>query len=184
MKDVPTNLSNFKIKVDKLDVNKLVPSPVNLSKLSNVVKNDVVKKDVYTAMIKNIEDKIPDITKLATNTTLSAKINEVKREIPSITTLVTTNALNTKINKVKNKIPNNTNLATATALTAVENKIPNDSNLAKETDYNIKITEIKNNITTHHDHDKYITTQECNKLTSENFTARLAKANLTISNPK
>ena len=94
MKDVPTNLSNFKIKVDKLDVDKLVPL-VNLRKLSNVVKNDVVKKDVYNAKIKNIEDKIPDITNLATNTTLSAKINEVKSEIPSITTLVTTTALNT-----------------------------------------------------------------------------------------
>ena len=95
MKDVPTNVSNFKIKVDKLDVDILVPSPVNLSKLSNAVKNDVVKKDVYNAKIKNIEDKIPDVTNLATNTTLSAKINEVKSEIPSITTLVTTTALNT-----------------------------------------------------------------------------------------
>ena len=94
MKDVPTNLSNFKIKVDKLDVDKLVPL-VNLRKLSNVVKSDVVKKDVYNAKIKNIEDKIPDITNLATNTTLSAKINEIKSEIPSITTLVTTTALNT-----------------------------------------------------------------------------------------
>ena len=95
MKDVPTNVSNFKIKVDKLDVDILVPSPVNLSKLSNAVKNDVVKKDLYNAKIKNIEDKIPDVTNLATNTTLSAKINEVKSEIPSITTLVTTTALNT-----------------------------------------------------------------------------------------
>ena len=95
MEDVPTNVSNFKIKVDKLDVDILVPSPVNLSKLSNAVKNDVVKKDVYNAKIKNIEDKIPDVTNLATNTTLSAKINEVKSEIPSITTLVTTTALNT-----------------------------------------------------------------------------------------
>ena len=36
--------------------------------------------------IKNIEDKIPDITNLATNASLNAKINEVKGEIPSITT--------------------------------------------------------------------------------------------------
>ena len=34
----------MKCKVDKLDADKLVPAPVNLSKLSNVVKNDVVKK--------------------------------------------------------------------------------------------------------------------------------------------
>ena len=67
MKNVPTNLSNFKSKVDKLAADKLVPAPVNLSKLNNVVKNDVVEKDVYNARIKNIEDNIPDITNLATN---------------------------------------------------------------------------------------------------------------------
>ena len=73
----------MKSKVDKLDVDKLVPVPVDLSKLSDV-KNDVVKKDGYNAKIKNIEDKIPDITNLATKTTLNAKINKVKGDIPSI----------------------------------------------------------------------------------------------------
>ena len=74
---------------------------------------------------------------------------------------------------------NITNLATTTtALTAVENKIPNVSNLVKKTDYNTKISEIENKITTDHDHDKYITTQEFNKLTSEYFTGRLKQANL------
>ena len=119
MKNVPTNLSNLKSKIDKLDVDKLVPVPVDLSNLSYVVKNDVVKKDVYNAKIKNIEDKIPDITNLATNTTLNSKINEVKKEIPSITNLATTTAPNAKTNKVKNKIHNITNLATTTALTVI-----------------------------------------------------------------
>ena len=72
LKNVPTNLINMKSKVDKLDVNKLLPAPVDLSKLSCVIKNDVVKKDVYNAKIKNIEDKITDITNLATKTTLNA----------------------------------------------------------------------------------------------------------------
>ena len=72
MKDVPTNLSNLKSKVDKLDVDKLLPVPVDLSKISDVVKNDVVKKDVHNAKIKDIEDKIPDIN--ATNASLNAKI--------------------------------------------------------------------------------------------------------------
>ena len=94
----------MKSKVDKLDVDKLVPVPVDLSKLSKVVKNDVVKKNVYNAKIKNIEEEIPNNTNLAINTTLNAKINEVKKEIPSITNLATTTALNTKINKVKNKM--------------------------------------------------------------------------------
>ena len=71
LKNVPTNL-NLKSIVDRLDVDKLVPVPVDLSKISDVVKNYVVKKDVYNAPIKNIEDKIPDITNLVTNTTLNA----------------------------------------------------------------------------------------------------------------
>ena len=41
-----TNLANLKTEVDKLDIGQLVLVPVNLSKLSNVVKNDVVKKTV------------------------------------------------------------------------------------------------------------------------------------------
>ena len=41
-----TNLASLKTKVDKLDIGKLVPVPVDLSKLSDVVKNDVVKKAV------------------------------------------------------------------------------------------------------------------------------------------
>ena len=128
--------------------------------------------------MKNIEDKIADITNLATNNTLNPKINEVKGEIHSITNLATTTVLNTKISVVKNDIPNITNLVTTTALTAVENKIPNVSNLGKKTDYNAKINAIEKKITTDHDHDKYITTQEFNKLTSENFAARLVQANL------
>ena len=43
LKNVPTNLRNFKSKVDKLDVDKLVFVPAGLSKLSDVVKNDVLK---------------------------------------------------------------------------------------------------------------------------------------------
>ena len=54
-------------RVDKLDVDKLIPVPVDLSKLSDVVKNDVLKKDVYNSKMKNIEDKTPNITNLATN---------------------------------------------------------------------------------------------------------------------
>ena len=88
MKNVPTKASNLKSKVDKLDVDKLVPVPVDLSKLSAVVKNDV-KKNEYNARIKIIENKIPDITFLATNTTPNAKINEVKGKLSYITDLAT-----------------------------------------------------------------------------------------------
>ena len=95
-----------------------------------------------------------------------------------MTNLAANAALNAKISEVKGKIPSITNVATITALSVIENKIPNVSNLVKKTVYNSKISEIENKITTDHDHDKYITIQELNKLTSENFTARLAQANL------
>ena len=48
-KNIPRNLSNLKNKVDKLDVDKIVPVPVDLSKQSDVVKNVVIKKDLYDA---------------------------------------------------------------------------------------------------------------------------------------
>ena len=65
-----------------------------------------------------------------------------------------------------------------TAFTVVENKIPNVSNLDQKTDYNTIINEIENKIAADHDHDKYIATQEFNKLASEHFTAGLRQANL------
>ena len=57
------------------------------------MKSDVVKKDVYNAKIKNIEDKILGITNFASKITLNIKINDVKGEIPNITNLATTTAL-------------------------------------------------------------------------------------------
>ena len=145
----------MKSKVDKLDLVELVPIPVNLSKLSDVVKNNVVKKDAYNTKIKDIEDKVLDITNLATNPFPNAKINEVKGEIPSIN-----------------------NLAISAALTTFENKIPNVSDVVNITGYNTTISEIEKNID--HDHsNKYITTPEFNKLTAEKFAARLKQANLT-----
>ena len=90
LKFFPNNLSNLKTKVDKLDIDKLVPVPLDLSKLTNVVKNEVFKKTEYNAKIKNIEDKIPDISNLAAKNILNTKINEVKNEITSISNLATT----------------------------------------------------------------------------------------------
>ena len=58
--------------------------------------------------------------------------------------------------RLKIKIPNITNLATTTALTAVENKLP--------------------------DHSKHVATPEFNRLTAEDFDARLALANLASKN--
>ena len=49
-----TNLATLKTEVDKLDIDKLVPVPVDLSKLSDVIKHDVVKKTVYDKLVAKV----------------------------------------------------------------------------------------------------------------------------------
>ena len=73
--------------------------------------------------------------------------------------------------------PSASGLATNVALTAVQNKIPKISSLVKETDYNLKTIETEKKLTDHN-HDKYITTSEFNKLTVGVLHARLARPNL------
>ena len=50
-----TNLPALKIEVDKIDVDKLKTTPIDLAKLSNVVKNEVVKKTDYNAKVTSVE---------------------------------------------------------------------------------------------------------------------------------
>ena len=54
LKNVPSNLNNSKSKIDKLDIAKLETAPVALSKLINLVKNDVVKKTEYDELVKKV----------------------------------------------------------------------------------------------------------------------------------
>ena len=77
---------------------------------------------------------------------------------------------------MEGKIPSIAGLTTNSALTAVEHKLPDVSSLVKNTDYDTKISEK----ITNHNHGKYITIPEFNRLTTENFKARLARANLII----
>ena len=51
-----TNLASLKTEVDKLDIDKLEQVPVNLSKLSDVIKNDVVKKDMYDKLVAKVSN--------------------------------------------------------------------------------------------------------------------------------
>ena len=57
------NLAALKTEVDKIDVDKLNTTPTDLAKLSNVVKNDVVKKTDYNTKVTSIENQIAGITK-------------------------------------------------------------------------------------------------------------------------
>ena len=51
-----SNLASLKNKVDKLVIDKLVPIPVDLSKLSDVVKNDVIKKTEYNKLVTKVDN--------------------------------------------------------------------------------------------------------------------------------
>ena len=51
-----SNLASLKTEVDKLDIDILAPVLVNLSKLSDVVKNDVVKKTVYDKLVEKVNN--------------------------------------------------------------------------------------------------------------------------------
>ena len=52
--ELKSNLASLKVEVDKLDINKLVPILVDLAKLSDVVKTDIVKKTVYNKLVAKV----------------------------------------------------------------------------------------------------------------------------------
>ena len=141
------NLANLKTEVDKLDIDKLVPLPVDLSKLSDVVKNDVVKKDVYDKLVTKVNNI--DTSGFVLKTKYDTDKSELENKIPDTSNLVKKTDYNTKITELENKIPDISNLATKTALTTDENKIPSVSNLVKKTDYDTKATEIENKLNNH-----------------------------------
>ena len=146
-----------------------------MSKLSNVVKDDVVKRDTYDKLVTKVN--AIDTSGFILKTKYDTDKLVLENKIPNTSGLVKKTDYNTKIAEIGGKIPDISNLATKTALTTVENKIPNVSNLVKKTDYNIKITEIENKLN-NHNHDKFIDTSEFNKLAVYVFNSRIAQANL------
>ena len=121
-----TNLASLKTQVDKWDVDKLAPVPVDLSKLNDAVKNDVARTTVYDklpAKVNNIE-----INDFVLKTKYQTEKAELEKKIPDITNIVQ----KTKLTELESKIPDVNSLATKTSLTAVENKIANVSSLVKK----------------------------------------------------
>ena len=173
--ELKLNLAGLKAEVEKLDIDKLVAVPVDLSKLSDVLKNDVVKKTVYDKLVAKINNI--DTSGFVLKTKYDTDKSELENKIADTRSLVKKTDYNTKITEIENKMQDVSSLATKTLLTIVENKIPDVSNLVKKTDYNTKTTEIENKLN-NHNHDKYITTPEFNTLVADVFNARLARANL------
>ena len=99
-----TNLAALKSEVDKIVVDKLKTTPADLAKLSNVVKNDVVKKTDYNTKVTSIQNQIAGITK----NTIHNLADITKLKAVDTSSFVTrtkfsadTNALDDKIDNVK-----------------------------------------------------------------------------------
>ena len=73
-----SGLRNLKSKVDILDLDKLVPLLVDLRKLSDVVKNDVIKKTEYD----EVDKKVNNIKTTDTNGSMTQKICQIGSQIP------------------------------------------------------------------------------------------------------
>ena len=134
-----TNLAALKTEVDKIDVDKLKTTPIELDRLSNLVKNDVVKKNDYNTKVTSIEAQIAGLTKntvdnLADITKLKAIDTNSFVLKTKLASDVTT--LENKTDTVDKKIPDISGLTTKTSL---------NSYLQTST-FNSKVTEVENKI--------------------------------------
>ena len=114
------NLSSIKSKIDKLDIDELETTPVDLSNLIDVVKvtKIVVKKTIYEKLVKKVNPI--DTSGLIKKTSYDNKITEIEGKIPSIS-----------------------GLAIIAAFHAVKNEISNVFDLAKKAEYDAKISGIE-----------------------------------------
>ena len=134
-----TNLAALKTELDKIDTDKLKTVPADLAKLSNVVKNDVVKKTDYSAKVTNIENQIAGITKnTLDNLGDITKLKAVDTGNFVLKTKVASDVttLENKIDTVNKKIPDISGLATKTSLTSY----------LQTATFNSKVTEVENKI--------------------------------------
>ena len=101
-----TNLAALKSEVGKIHVDKLKTTPADLAKLSNLVKNDVVKKNDYNTKITTIENQIAEVTKnTVDNLADITKLKAVDTSNFVLKTKLTAdvNTLETKIDTVDKK---------------------------------------------------------------------------------
>ena len=167
-----TNLSALKNEVDKIDVEKLKTVPDDLAKLSNVVKNEVVKKTDFSAdnyvtrtkfstdtnslddKIDKVDNKIPDVSVLATKSSVTVLIKNLDdkmdkltmndyAEKTSLTNYMLTSTFNTKSTELENKIKD-ADIIAKSEVTKANSIKSNLNDYAKKTDVANDITTIKN----------------------------------------
>ena len=117
-----------------LDIDKLVSVPVYLIKLSDVVKKNVVKKDVYDKLVANLNSN--DTTGFVLKTKYDKDKSELQNKVPHTSGLVKKIDSDAKITEIEGKTPEVSNLVTKTVLTTVENKIDDLSGLTKKVELN------------------------------------------------
>ena len=166
--ELKSNLASLKTEVNKLDIDKLKPVRVDLSKLSDVAKNDVVKKTVYSKLVTKV-NKI-DTSGFVSKTECKTKKSDLKekiiyadKKVSDTNGLVKKTDYNAKVSEIESKIPRISGSATTSALTAVGNKILELSSLVKKADRNTKIVGTEKKVKDHN-HDKYTTTPDFNNL--------------------
>ena len=104
-----------------------MPVPTDLSELSNVVKNDVVKKTAHDKLVAKVNAN--NTSNFVLKTKYNADKTELENEISDTSGLVKMTDYNSKISEIEGNISDISNLATKTALTSVQNKIPDVSSL-------------------------------------------------------
>ena len=134
-----TNIAALKSEIDKIDVDKLKTTPDDLAKLSNIVKNDVVKKTDYNTKVTSIENQTAGVTKnMADNLADTTKLKAVDTNNFVLKTKLTSDVttLENKIDAVDKNIPDISGLATKTSLTSYLQTVT----------FNSKVTEVENKI--------------------------------------
>ena len=111
-----------------------------MSKFSDIVKSDAVKKTVYDKLVAKVNNI--DTSDFVLKSKYQRDKTELEKKIPDVADFVK----EAKLTELENKIPNVSNLATKTALTAVENKIPDVSNIVKKQTIT-KLQKLKINLT-------------------------------------
>ena len=136
-----SNLACLKTEVDKLDIDKLVPISVDLGKLSDLIKNDAVKKAVYDKLVEKVNNI--DTSRFVLKIKNDLDKVELENKIPDTIEVVKKLDYNSKSTEITYKIPNISGLATKATLTAVENKMPIISSLVKKQIATQKLLKLK-----------------------------------------
>ena len=128
-----SNLASLNTEVDKIDVDKLKTVPVDLAELSNMIKNDVVKKTEYNKLVTKVDNidntnflKKSKYEKVGSD--FEDKINKIDTKYRILVVWLKKVNFNTKVTEIEYKTPG----VTDSELTAVKNEIPDVSSLVKK----------------------------------------------------